>query len=153
MNKYLKTEETLSFDFFKLSSRLGRVRHLGLFSLWLSVWMVGTFFLKAFPHHGLVWKMMLNLIFIVGMVNLVFLHVRRLNDFGYRGWWLLLTAIPILGQLWGISIFLIPGSNSTNRFGNAPSEPSIVDYLSIGAAPFVYFVFFLFGYNSLFHSF
>ena len=136
-------DAALSFDFFKTSSRLGRVRYLGLFSLWLSVWIVGVLLFQAFPNYGFLWKAMIGILFVVGAINLLFLQIRRLHDFDYRGWWLLLGGIPLLGQLLTLAIFFIPGSTSSNRFGNPPPKPSIMDYLLIGATPLVYCLSFL----------
>ena len=43
--------------------------------------------------------------------------VRRLHDTDRSGWWLLLTLIPILGQLALIWFWTRPGTAGPNRFG------------------------------------
>ena len=48
---------------------------------------------------------MIGILFVVGAINLLFLQIRRLHDFDYRGWWLLLGGIPLLGQLLTLAIF------------------------------------------------
>lgn len=43
--------------------------------------------------------------------------VRRLHDTDRSGWWLLLTLIPLLGQLALIWFWTRPGTAGPNRFG------------------------------------
>lgn len=42
------------------------------------------------------------------------LQFRRLHDTDRSGWWILITLIPIIGQIWFIILMLLPGK--PNRF-------------------------------------
>lgn len=44
--------------------------------------------------------------------------VRRLHDLGMRGWWLLVSLVPIVGSVALIVLFCLPGEKGANRFGN-----------------------------------
>lgn len=46
--------------------------------------------------------------------------VRRLHDLGMRGWWLLVSLVPVLGSVALLVLFCLPGEKTDNRFG-APS--------------------------------
>lgn len=48
--------------------------------------------------------------------------VRRLHDLGMRGWWLLVSLVPVFGSVALIVLFCLPGEKGENRFG----EPSPV---------------------------
>lgn len=43
--------------------------------------------------------------------------VRRLHDLGMRGWWLLVSLVPIVGSVALIVLFCLPGEKGDNRFG------------------------------------
>jgi uncharacterized membrane protein YhaH (DUF805 family) len=47
--------------------------------------------------------------------------VKRLHDRGRSGWFLSITAIPLLGAIWlAIEVGLLPGDRGPNRFGPDP---------------------------------
>jgi len=52
------------------------------------------------------------------------LMVKRLHDLDFRGWWLLLGLVPVLGWIALIGIFVlvlfVSGTNGPNRFGRDP---------------------------------
>ena len=56
--------------------------------------------------------------------------VRRLHDIDKSGWWLLIGFIPILGAIYLIWQFCIPGTAGPNRFG----EPRALAVLPAPAA-------------------
>lgn len=43
--------------------------------------------------------------------------VRRLHDLGMRGWWLLVSLVPVLGSVALLVLFCLPGEKADNRFG------------------------------------
>ncbi len=51
-------------------------------------------------------------------------HVRRLHDIDRSGWWLLLALIPVIGLIVIIYWAIQRGTNSPNRFGDAPLPPA-----------------------------
>ncbi|MEX5727065.1 uncharacterized membrane protein YhaH (DUF805 family) [Rhodovulum iodosum] len=43
--------------------------------------------------------------------------VRRLHDIGQPGWWVLINAIPLIGQIGLAFLFALPGAQGKNRYG------------------------------------
>ena len=54
---------------------------------------------------------------IISSINQIILHVKRLHDFDFKGWSVLLLFVPVIGILWLLAIALIPGTKGKNRFG------------------------------------
>jgi len=50
--------------------------------------------------------------------------VQRLHDIGWSGWLLLVTLVPIVGGVFSLLMFIIPGSTEANRFGPPPPPNS-----------------------------
>jgi len=48
---------------------------------------------------------------------MVCLAVKRAHDLNMSGWFLLLTAIPVVGSIFGLYLMLWPGKAEANRFG------------------------------------
>ena len=48
--------------------------------------------------------------------------VRRLHDYDYSGWWLLLGFIPYIGEAALFALLCFKGTAGDNRFGAAPDE-------------------------------
>jgi len=42
---------------------------------------------------------------------------QRIRDFGHSGVWALVILIPYIGPLFSIALWLIPGSEGTNKYG------------------------------------
>ena len=61
--------------------------------------------------------------------NILQLKIKRLHDFNCSGWFVLLIFIPIIGWIWGLLIFVIPGSKGDNRFGAMPEDSSVLEFL------------------------
>ena len=61
--------------------------------------------------------------------------IKRLHDNNKSGWFLLWTLVPILGQLFGLYIFItnwfLRGTISTNDFGADPVEKDIMPVITI----------------------
>ena len=51
------------------------------------------------------------------------LMVRRLQDMDRSGWWLLLLAVPVIGNLFPLLLLVIPGTAGENRHGPDPRSP------------------------------
>lgn len=50
------------------------------------------------------------------------LNVRRLHDFGYSGWTLLLAFIPIVNMVIGLMALFKAGNSKENEYGDVPDE-------------------------------
>ncbi len=60
---------------------------------------------------------------VVGL-SAAFVGAQRCRDFGWTGWAILLTLIPIAGFIFQIALFFIPGERGENRYGPDPLEVS-----------------------------
>ena len=49
---------------------------------------------------------------------------RRLHDTNWRAWWMLLAFIPLIGAIWLLVLFCLPGTDGENRFGLDPRTRS-----------------------------
>lgn len=58
------------------------------------------------------------------LIPSIMVSIRRLHDRNMRGWWLLLTFIPNIGQLILTVIYILPSTEGPNRFGPDPHNPA-----------------------------
>ena len=50
--------------------------------------------------------------------------VRRLHDTNRRGWWILISAIPVVGFIWLLIVACQDSDPGRNRFGDSPKYPA-----------------------------
>lgn len=110
---------------FTTDGRIGRLRYLA----WSMVLMLaclpllgiaGGFFAASEILGGL---LMVVVGIAVAVVGIMF-GVQRLHDIGWSGWLLLVTLVPIVGGVFSLLMFIIPGSTEANRFGPPPPPNS-----------------------------
>ena len=110
---------------FTTDGRIGRLRYLA----WSMVLMLaclplfgiaGGFFAASEILGGL---LMVLVGIAVAVVGIMF-GVQRLHDIGWSGWLLLVTLVPIVGGVFSLLMFIIPGSTAANRFGPPPPPNS-----------------------------
>jgi uncharacterized membrane protein YhaH (DUF805 family) len=126
-----------TFDIFRLSpSRINRVRHLGLFISWF-LFAVISFSLCV--QMKLWWLTGIGFILLAcTLVNIILLKIRRLHDFDLCGWYLLICLIPLVGAIWAIIIFMMPGTKDTNRYGDPTYKLRLREILMIYFMPIIY---------------
>jgi uncharacterized membrane protein YhaH (DUF805 family) len=95
--------------------------------------LAGLLALTSVTEHA-VW--LFSPYYLITIVPLVAMQVRRLHDGGNSGWWLLLSLVP-LGGIAVIVFLALPGTVGTNRFGPDPRELDGVpqDQFGTGAWP------------------
>ena len=54
------------------------------------------------------------------------LYVRRLHDINFRGWWILLWLIPVIGFIALLVFVCLPGTEGENRFGPVPTNDVVI---------------------------
>jgi uncharacterized membrane protein YhaH (DUF805 family) len=74
-------------------------------------------------YHDAKEKFTATMIFVTAL--LVFLSylaisAQRCRDFGWTGWSILISLLPVVGGLFMVAIFFIPGSVGSNRYGPNP---------------------------------
>jgi uncharacterized membrane protein YhaH (DUF805 family) len=110
---------------FSTDGRIGRLRYLA----WTMVLM-----LACLPVFGIasgfmaVSEMLGGLLMVVAgiaaVVVGVMFAVQRLHDIGWSGWLVLISVVPIVGGVFYLLIFIIPGSTEASRFGSPPPPNS-----------------------------
>ena len=110
---------------FTTDGRIGRLRYLA----WSMVLMLaclplfgiaGGFFAASEILGGLLMVVVGIAVAVVGIM----IGVQRLHDIGWSGWLLLITLVPIVGGVFSLLMFIIPGSTEANRFGPPPPPNS-----------------------------
>ncbi|WP_167147030.1 DUF805 domain-containing protein [Pseudomonas sp. OTU750018] len=110
---------------FTTDGRIGRLRYLA----WSMVLMLaclplfgiaGGFFAASEILGGLLMVVVGIAVAVVGIM----IGVQRLHDIGWSGWLLLVTLVPIVGGVFSLLMFIIPGSTAANRFGPPPPPNS-----------------------------
>ncbi|MGI4760026.1 MAG: DUF805 domain-containing protein [Janthinobacterium lividum] len=113
-------------NWFKLTGRLRRRAFL---------WRVPALYIVAFGCYGLpvlaetkfnsvatYWQH-ISLLAILGCFYLVVAQsVKRLHDIDLRGWWLLLSLVPMANLVIGSGMQFIAGTQGPNRFGPDPKR-------------------------------
>lgn len=94
-----------AFDF---SGRTRRAAYWGAFVLTIAISLIlGV----LFPYADLIFSLL-------AAIPTLAMAVRRLHDIDKRGWWLLLSLIPLGGI--AVFIMLLIDSDGANRFGDSP---------------------------------
>ena len=71
------------------------------------------------PNGAVVMAITLMLALIAGAGN-VMLIIRRLHDMGKSGYFALLAFVPVVGIIFSIALFFIPGTVGWNEYGADP---------------------------------
>jgi uncharacterized membrane protein YhaH (DUF805 family) len=63
------------------------------------------------------------------------ISVKRLHDFDFRGWWMLVNFVPAIGSLaMLVANGFVPGTHGANRFGADPHAPAFPHPLPLDLA-------------------
>lgn len=135
MESGAQTNDPLRLNFLKISSRLGRIKHLGLFSAWLAFILCGAYIPELFPQYPAATQTITFSFLWLGLANILLIGIKRLNDFNFRGVWILFCLIPFIGFFWYLTIFITPGSKAENRYGLKTPEVSLKESLLILSTP------------------
>jgi uncharacterized membrane protein YhaH (DUF805 family) len=102
-------------NYFNFSDRSSRSEYW-YFTLFMILIVIGTTFLAALMPSE-VFAIILPIGYIVCLIASLSLGVRRLHDTDKRGWYILIGIIPIIGEIFLIIMFALPGNIKENRFG------------------------------------
>ncbi|MCY1166427.1 MAG: DUF805 domain-containing protein [Pseudomonadota bacterium] len=84
---------------------------------WFFVFQIGTMVLAALIHEIAYYLVSLAL-----LLPAVTVSARRLHDIGKSGWWMLISAVPVLGLIF-IAWAAKKGDEGVNTYGPAPVPP------------------------------
>lgn len=117
---------TIFNQIFTTEGRLNRKRYL-IYMLAFAAVMAGTKFTMSCmatlftgdPNGALVMAITLMLALIAGTGN-VMMIIRRLHDLGKSGYFTLIVFVPVIGIIFSIALFFIPGQVGWNEYGPDP---------------------------------
>ena len=61
-----------------------------------------------------------GIFYLLMLIPIIAVSVRRLHDINFRGWWVLIYFIPIFGSIALLVLHCLEGTKGTNRFGEDP---------------------------------
>ena len=110
---------------FSIAGRIGRVRYLA-WSMLLMLACLPLFAVAAgfFAVSEILGGLLVVVVGIAVAVAGIMFGVQRLHDIGWSGWLLLVTLVPVVGGVFSLLLFIIPGSTEANRFGSPPPPNS-----------------------------
>ncbi len=108
-----------------IEGRIGRLRYLAwslvLILACMPLFGIATGFFAASEILG---GLLMAVVGIAAAVIGIMFGVKRLHDIGWSGWLLLITLVPVVGGVFSLLMFIIPGSTEANRFGPPPPPNS-----------------------------
>lgn len=123
-------------NFFDYKSRIGRIKYIGQWSLWLSICFSSLICAMSFDEHRvgmniglLTLEVVLGIVMFLSVLKIILLSIRRLHDTECNGWHLLFVIIPFVGWIYFIYIMLGGGTKGDNRYGAPTSKPTLWDQL------------------------
>lgn len=110
---------------FTTEGRIGRLRYLA-WSMVLMLACLPLFGIAAgfFALSEILGGLLMVMVGIAAVVAGVMFGVKRLHDIGWSGWLVLISVVPIVGGVFSLLMFIIPGSTEANRFGSPPPPNS-----------------------------
>ena len=110
---------------FTTDGRIGRLRYLA-WSMVLMLACMPLFAIAAgfFAASEILGGLLMVVVGIAVAVVGIMFGVQRLHDIGWSGWLLLVSLVPVVGGVFSLLLFIIPGSTEANRFGSPPPPNS-----------------------------
>ena len=103
----------------------------GRLSRWPFFWRVLALYLLAFACYGLpalaeqqlhnpagYWKNLALAGLLICFYLTIAQAIKRLHDLNLRGWWLLLSFVPVASLVLGVGMQFVAGTAGANRFGD-----------------------------------
>ena len=111
---------------FHAEGRLNRLRYLKYMIILALISSISTFVLSSMatfftgdPESVVVKMITLAWALIAGAGN-VMLMIRRIHDLGKSGWFAVIAFIPVVGIIFSVALFCIPGQVGYNEYGADP---------------------------------
>lgn len=164
-NTVIRKSNSSSFfsqlDFLVISSRLGRIRFIGLASFWFSIIILLSLIIAPLTNpedmeHASSFSKILRystlFLTIIAFLNLPLLIKRRLNDLNFSGWWMIIKVIPYVGFILWLYLLIKPGSKGANKYGEPSLKATRFNYAMILTLPIVVASLFLLGIEKLYST-
>lgn len=125
------TTEVGELNIWGVEGRIGRMRYVA----WSMVFMLAMapamlISMLAFKASAPFGGLLIAVAGVVAMIIGIQISVKRLHDIGWSGWLLFISLIPVVGSIFQLLIFVMPGSQGNNRYGApAPANSTAVKVL------------------------
>jgi len=112
--------------YFSFNGRIGRkqywINYVLLFSISITIIFAAITFAATATQNPMV--AMLNIpVAIMALWGALAVSVKRFHDRDKKGWWVLISLVPVVGSLWLlIENGFLRGTDGPNRFGDEPLE-------------------------------
>lgn len=118
-------EEVGELNIWGIEGRLGRMRYIAWSMVYMFA-MLPVLLISILVLNASLWLggLLIFTAAIAAIVLAIQISVKRLHDIGWSGWLLLLSLIPVVGSIFQLLIFVIPGSQAHNRYGAPPPANS-----------------------------
>ena len=108
-----------------LNGRIGRMRYVAWSMVYtLALLPVMLICALAFKISAWLGGLLAIVAMIAAMIVGVQISVKRLHDIGWSGWLLLIALVPLVGSIFQIITFVMPGTKGSNLYGPPPPENS-----------------------------
>lgn len=129
MNDTLVDTQPTKPQFFSTKGRIGRVRLLA-WSFALAVATTSGLVFLAWVSSA-VSSDLAGLLVVAGLpiarILSMVLIIQRLHDLNWSGWFCLLALMPWVGDFFVLALVLLPGNQTSNRFGPVPAPDTSVE--------------------------
>ena len=120
-------DEYCDVSFFSFSGRLGRIRYLAYSFLgYLISMIIMAIAVAAGSGNSDISSVIVIIGYIVMLVFMVALGIRRLHDFGAPGWVIVILFVPVVNMVLGLMLLILPGSDGANRYGNKTPPNTVI---------------------------
>ncbi len=68
---------------------------------------------------------LIGLYYLAVFIPMLALSVRRMHDVGKSGWYILVSAIPLVGVIWYLVLLCTAGEEGTNEYGPDPKAEQV----------------------------
>ncbi len=124
--------EAAEMKFFSFSGRIGRLRYLA-YNVLISICIFAVLLVfgiiaavigggSGAETLGAAFVIFFVILYAVAMVFSFSTIIRRLHDYDWTGWALLLLIIPLANIVIALMLLFMPGTSGTNRFGKRPPK-------------------------------
>lgn len=113
-------------EIFTAEGRLNRLRYLKYMIILAIIASISTFVLSSMATfftgdpEGVAVKMITLAWALIAGAGNVMMMIRRIHDLGKSGWFALIAFVPIIGVIFSIALFCIPGQVGWNEYGADP---------------------------------
>ena len=118
-------DEVGELNIWGVNGRIGRMRYVA-WSMVYTLALLPVMLICALAFNISTWLggLLAVVVFIGAMIVGIQISVKRLHDIGWSGWLLLIALVPLVGSIFQIITFVMPGTKGSNLYGPPPPENS-----------------------------